>query len=150
MRKGILTTALAAVVFAVMLALLAAPGLAQSGVTNFTNLKISGDVTVGDDLTTAGDLVYPPNAVVVVTSGGTVTALSSHVPLSSTGTVGTASIAGPTAGRVLFLVNMANTTITFTDTGTLKLAGNAALGQYDTLTVRGDGTNWIEAARSNN
>lgn len=32
MRKGILTTALAMVVFAVMLALLAAPGLAQSGV----------------------------------------------------------------------------------------------------------------------
>ena len=41
-------------------------------------------------------------------------------------------------------------TITITDTGTLKLSGNAALGQYDTITLWSDGTNWIEISETNN
>lgn len=158
MRKLMISSLLAAVLLVLLLAL---PALAQ-GITNFTTIIASGDITAGDDLTVSDDLTvgddtalgghlaHTPGTTIVVTNGGTITPVSAHVPLSSTGSVGTASIAGPTAGRVIFLVNLANTTITLTDTGTLKLAGNAALGQYDTLTLRGDGTNWIEAARSNN
>jgi len=50
----------------------------------------------------------------------------------------------------LVLVNVGSNTITLTDTGTLKLSANAALGQYDTITLQSDGTNWIELAKANN
>lgn len=53
-------------------------------------------------------------------------------------------------GDVLILANQASTTITISDTGTLKLSGNLALGQYDSVTLISDGTNWIQAATSNN
>jgi len=41
-------------------------------------------------------------------------------------------------------------TITLTDTGTLKLGGNAALGQYDSITLLSDGTNWIQVSKADN
>jgi hypothetical protein len=41
-------------------------------------------------------------------------------------------------------------TITLTDTGTLKLSGNAALGQYDNITLMSDGANWVELSETNN
>ena len=85
-----------------------------------------------------------------VTTDGTITPTGSYQPLSSSGNVQTASITAGTAGDILFLVNTANTTITISDTGTLKLGGNRALGQYDTLTLMSDGTNWIERSFTNN
>lgn len=117
----------------------------QDGVTAST-----ADWSVTDDLTVAGDLVNTPGTTIVVTPGGTVTPLGAYVPISSTAGAGTSAIAGPTAGRMIYIVNVSATTITFTDTGTLKLSGNIALGQYDTLTLRGDGTNWIQVGTSNN
>ena len=48
------------------------------------------------------------------------------------------------------MVNNSNTTITISDTGTLKLSGNIALGQYDTLVLISDGTNWVQLATTNN
>ena len=115
-----------------------------------TTFAAGGDVSVGDDFTLGGDLVTTPGTTIVVTPGSTVTPLGAYVPLSSTGTVGTSAIAGPTAGRRITLVNVAATTITFTDTGTLKLTGNIALGQYDTLSLVGDGTNWLQLSTANN
>jgi hypothetical protein len=56
------------------------------------------------------------------------------------------SIVTGTAGDVLTLVNIGSNAITITDTGTLKLSGNAALGQYDSVTLLSDGTNWIQVA----
>ena len=41
-------------------------------------------------------------------------------------------------------------TVTLTDTGTLKLAGNAVLSTTDSLTMISDGGNLIEIARSDN
>ena len=64
---------------------------------------------------------------------------------------GTSAIGGyATAGRVIVLVNVGSNTITLTDTGTLKLSGNAALGQYDNITLMSDGTNWVELSETNN
>lgn len=147
MKKTIRLSLIAA---ALLILLFSLPTLAQTLYTNFDNVWVTADVTIGDDLTVIGDVVNTPGTAILVTSGGTVTPISSYVPLTSTGSVGTSSIAALGAGKTIYLVNMANTTITFTDTGTLKLAGNAALGQYDTITLRSDGTNWIEAARANN
>ena len=48
------------------------------------------------------------------------------------------------------ITNIGTNTITITDTAPLIMAGNLALGQYDNLTLRSDGTRWIEMGRSNN
>lgn len=163
MRKTILSGLIAA---ALLVALLNLPVLAQ-GITNFSNLVLSGDLTVGDDatvtdtlsaadvtvsddLTVAGDIVTTPGTIIAVTAGSTITPTGFYVPITGTTGVGTSSIASLGAGKTIYIVNMANTTITLTDTSTLKLAGNFAMGQYDNITLRSDGTNWIEAGRSNN
>lgn len=146
MRKTILSGLIAALL---LVALLNLPVLAQ-GISNFSSIVLSGDLVVGDDVTIVGDVVTQPTTLIVVTSGSTITPLGAYVPITGATGVGTASIANPTAGRLIYIVNMANATITLTDTGTLKLASNFAMGQYDSITLRGDGTSWIEAGRSNN
>ncbi len=132
--------------------------------TSSDDLVSTDDVTVGDDLNvtdqsnlagavvTSADVGNTAETTVTVTSGGTVTPLGRFTPLSSSGNVGTSAIAGCAAGDAysedIVLINMANTTITFTDTGTLKLSGNAALAQYDTLWLKCDNLhgNWIQIA----
>lgn len=168
MRKTILSGLIAA---ALLVALLNLPVLAQ--VTNFTSVTLSGDLVVGDDATVADalsaadvtasdDLVvgddsvfggfvrFTPGSEIVVTSGSTITPVTSYVPITGSTGVGTSSIAVMPAGTAIYVVNMANTTITLTDTGALKLSGNAALSQYDNVTLVSDGTNWIEISETNN
>lgn len=148
-------TILAAVVASVVVASVAfLPVLAQ--ISNFDNIVITSDLVVGDDLTVTGDTVlggftrHSKATAVTVTNGGTITPTASYQPLTSTANRGTSSIAVLSAGTVVHFVNTANTTITLTDTGTLKLSGNAALGQYDSLILLSDGTNWIEVSETNN
>ena len=152
---------------AILLIVMTAPTWAQSAATRFSRLIISqtltsvgtttltgavttgadltvgDDATVTDDLTTAG-LILGAQTGIVVANDTVVTPTGSYQPISSAGTVGTASITIQPAGFELTLVNTANQTITFTDTGTLKLSGNAALGQYDVLRLISDGTNWLQ------
>ena len=125
----------------------------QSGVTaSISDLTVSDDLivtddaSVGGDLTASGDVRLAAQTAISVTNGATVTPTGVYQRIEAAGNVGTASIAAGTAGDLLILVNTANVTITFTDTGTLKLSGNAALGQYDTLMLLADGTNWIQVA----
>jgi hypothetical protein len=152
---------------------------AQSDLTNFDTVRISNDLTVVDDTTTedfsvtdlatiadlavteqmtlsddlivAGDQINTPGTVIVVSDGSTITPLSAYQPLSSTANTGTNVIGGCTAGKTTTMSNQFTTTITISDSGNLRLAGNMALGQYDTLTVRcHNGTLWLEVARANN
>jgi hypothetical protein len=131
-------------------ALAVTPALAQSGVSNFTHVVASGYVQSGTYVRVGTFERLVPGTTVVVTTDGTITPVASYQPLSSSGNVQTASITAGTAGDVLYMINTSNTTITLTDTGTLKLGGNRALGQYDTLTLVSDGTNWIERSYTNN
>jgi hypothetical protein len=142
--KRILWTAL------LIFALAVTPALAQSGVSNFTNVATSGYVQSGTYQSVGTFQRLIPASTVVVTTDGTITPAGSYQPISSAGNVQTASIAAGTAGDILYLINTSNTTITITDTGTLKLGGNRALGQYDTLTLMSDGTNWVERSYTNN
>jgi hypothetical protein len=127
------------------------------------DLALTDDATVADDLTVTDDFTTEDvwsggfvgatrETTVTVTNGGTVTPLGTYVPLSSAANVGTSAIAGCTAGdtysKLIWFENVGSNTITFTDTGTLKLSGNAALGAFDTLILRCDIAtgNWVQFA----
>lgn len=114
-----------------------------------------GDLTVtAGDTTLGGHLITTPATAITVTPGGTVTPAGYYQPITAAASgTGTSSIAGcssDTAGKRVVFVNTSSNTITFTDTGTLKLAGNAALGQYDALGVICDGTNWVQVTKADN
>lgn len=143
-QKLFLTIGLAAILVVGMLWSLAATSTAQVNVTNFDNVRADGFVRVDRFLRLS------PTTPISVTQNMTITPRGSYQPLESAGNVGTAAIARGNAGDVLLLINQTNTTITISDTGTLKLGGNRALGQFDTLTLVSDGTNWIERAFTNN
>lgn len=114
------------------------------------NATVAGTLGVTGDATFAADMIISPGAVITVTQDLTITPTSGYQPLASAGTVGTAAIAVGTAGQLVRLVNTTNTSIVLTDTGTLKLSGNLTLGQYDSVSLISDGTNWVQLATSNN
>lgn len=123
------------------------------------DLTVADDLTVGDAATatsiTAATGTFDiarltPATAISVTQELTITAAGSLQPLESAGSVSTGAITAGAAGDVLTLYNQANTTITISDTGAIKLSGNLALGQYDSVTLISDGTNWIQTATSNN
>lgn len=121
--------------------------LAVTGDQNLTGaLGVTGNATL------AGELKFTAPAAITVTANSTIaTAGYTVVPLTATGAVGTSAVTGcATAGKVTVLRNIANQTITITDTSTIMLSGNAALGQYDTLTLLGDGTNCLQISKSDN
>lgn len=140
----------------------------NDSITVGDDLTTTDDVTVGDDLTVTdaasvgGDLTVTAGAVVgtdfnlaeqtaiTVTQSGTLTPTGSYQPITAAGDLSFSAIAAGSAGDVLTVINESNTTITITDTGTTMLSGNAALGQYDSIMMLFDGTNWIEVAQTDN
>jgi hypothetical protein len=94
---------------------------------------------------------YKAQTAVTVTQNGTINPTGTYQPVSAAAAVSTGSIAAGTAGDLLILEGTDDTkTVTISDTGTLKLGGNRALGADDTLTLLSDGTNWIELSFVNN
>ena len=151
--------------------------LTVSDTTTLTGaVTTAGDVVVGDDLTVsdglavtgdqtltgalgvtgnatlAGELKFTAPSAITVTANSTIaTAGYVVVPLAAAGTVGTSAVTGcQTAGKLTVLRNTTAQTITITDTSAIMLSGNAALGQYDTLTLLGDGTNCLQISKSDN
>lgn len=120
------------------------------GTSHFSNIGVTGDVAVGDDLTVSDDTVIAgylrigASTTFSVTSGGTITPTGTYMPLESGAAVGSGDIVTGTAGDRLVLINTCSNTITISDTGSLKLQGNRALGQYDVLELWSDGTYWLE------
>jgi hypothetical protein len=124
---------------------LSAGTLAVSGATT-----VNGDIATGGDMQTAGFIRAAANTAISVTQGMTITPTGSFHALTAAGNVSTGAIAAGSPGDILMLFVEDNVTITISDTGTLKLSGNLALGQYDSVTLLSDGTNWIQLATSNN
>jgi len=93
---------------------------------------------------------YEEQTPIEVTAGGTLTPTGTYQPITATASLGLSDITVTTAGDILILVNESDTTITITDTSTTMLSGNAALGQYDTLVLLCDGTNWLQLSKSDN
>lgn len=160
-------TAVLAACLAVLLLLgeLAVPSAAQSvarfGTVSALKLIVSNgatvddltttdDATVGDDATISGDLTLGQQTAATITQAGTLTPAGSYQQITAAGAVSFGSITAGTAGDLLTLINVGSNTITISDTGTLKLAGNAALGQYDTIVLLSDGTNWVQLSKADN
>lgn len=111
----------------------------------------SGNLTQSDgNVSVADHLAVAAQTAITVTNGATLSPSGSYQPIQAAGNVGFGAITAGAAGRELVIINISNTTITITDTGTLKLGGNAALGQYDSLTLWSDGTNWIQLSKADN
>lgn len=131
------------------------PVASQAGVTNFTTVSASRDVVAGRDVQAGGDvlvsgLLVTARAAQTVTMNGAITPVAAYMQLTSAGNVGTNNILTGTAGQRLTLVNGVNTTITISDSGRMKLSGNIALGQYDSLQLISDGANWVQLSTSDN
>ena len=125
-------------------------GALTGAAANFTgNMTTDGTFAADGTISGQDDFYLIPGTSITVTDGGTITPTTAVQELTAAGNVG-AGLAACGDGQVLHLVNLSNVTITITDTGTTRLATNAALGQYDTLTVIGNGVACIEAARANN
>lgn len=97
-----------------------------------------------------GPLRALPQATITVSNNSIITPTGMYQPLTASAAAGTSSIAAAAAGTIVIFENLSTNTITLTDTGTLLLAGNAVLGQYDTLALISDGTNWIQVSKSDN
>jgi hypothetical protein len=112
---------------------------------------VTADAVTASEVVVDGDLILAAQTAISVTNGMTLTPTGSYQLLTSAAASRAfGAITAADAGTVLTLVNTVNQTITITDTGTLKLSGNAALGQYDSITLISDGTNWIELNESDN
>jgi hypothetical protein len=115
------------------------------------DLSASDDITATDDLV-VGDristtnLLFSERSALTIGESGTITPTGVYQRLTSASNVGTSSITGHVEGRILILHNIGSNTITLTDTSTLKLSGNAALGNLDSVVLMSDGTNWIQIA----
>ena len=110
----------------------------------------SGAATFGDNATVGKFLVLTQGTTQVLAASGTLTPVTSFQPISSTAAVGTSSIATLGAGTLLRIVNVGAQTVTFTDTGTLYLSGNIALGATDSLLLMSTGTGWVQMGTSDN
>lgn len=133
-----------------VMSLLTAPALVGFGITNFDSLITSGDVVVGDDLTVTsdvglgGELTVTPGAAETIGYDEQIDPVTTYHKITSAANRGTDNIAAGAAGDLLVLHNVGSNTITLTDTGTLLLSGNAALGPNDMIVLLSDGTNWIQ------
>jgi len=118
--------------------------LGVTGVSTLASVSVTGAETVGTfQLWTAATAIS-------VTTNGSIEPTGTLQPLTSFGNVYTSDVDCGAAGRVIILYNQSATTINITDTGTVMLSGNTALGQYDTLWLYSDGTNCIEIGQTNN
>lgn len=120
---------------------LMSPVDAQGGVTGYANLRITNFYRA-----------QPRTAITVTMNMTPLTTSGTYQRLASAGAVSVsgAAITVKPAGTLLILVNSGSQTITITETGTLKSAGNIALGTLDSATLLSDGTNWYQIGASNN
>ena len=113
------------------------------------DLTVSDDATVADDATIGGLLTHSAADTITVTDGSAFEPTGSYQPITAAGEV-TPTVTVGSAGQVVMIVNVGSNTINLADTGTAKLTAAFAMGQYDSLSLISDGTNWIELARANN
>jgi hypothetical protein len=129
---------------------------ASDDLTVTDQLVVDGDVTVGDDVTVVdllavGKIRATKGTTQTLTASAPITSVATFQPISAAGNIGTSAIAaGAAPGSLLIIENIANVSIVITDESTTMLTGNITLGQYDTLSLIWDGTNWVQLTTANN
>lgn len=119
-------------------------------ITTALQLTVTGDISSAASVMAGAFISTAAQTAIAATDGGTINATGTYQPLTSSGSVGLSAITIKPAGTYLFLTNESATTVTISDTSINKLSGDIALGQYDTLILLSDGTNWLEISTSNN
>lgn len=113
------------------------------------NVDVTGNLEVVDHFANSGQTYFIPGDALTVTDGAVITPSTTVLELTAAGTVGAEmGVAGD--GQLVTLINTANQTITISETTGARMAGNFAMGQYDSITLMGNGVTWFEVARSNN
>lgn len=113
------------------------------------NVDVAGNLEVADHFANEGETYFITGDTITVTDGAIITPTRTVLKLTAAGAVGAElGVAGD--GQMLTLINTVNQTITITETTGARMAGNFAMGQYDTITFLGAGVTWYEIARSNN
>jgi hypothetical protein len=121
-----------------------------NGTTSSTTIATTGNISATGGMQAGTWLLLTPATRITVTQDSTINPTGSYQPLGAAGATSTATITAKPAGSFLRLINETNQTITISDTGTLKLSADIALGQFDTLTLISDGTNWVQISTANN
>lgn len=121
-----------------------AGALFGTGAVNGSTGSFTTTATVGTFL------VLTPGATQTLYEGTPITPTASYQPVTASYDMGTSAIVIKPAGTILRIVNLGTPTVKITDTGTIMLSANWTGGQYDSLTLMSDGTNWLELARSDN
>lgn len=129
--------------------------VATTPITRITSTGLTlplGNLTLtsGNLTMTAGKQIITPATKITMTAGGTLTPVSTFQPIGAGAAIGFSAITAGTAGQLLIIENQDNQAIVITDTSTTMLSGNITLGQYDTIALISDGTNWIELYTCNN
>lgn len=126
--------------------LIVSNGATVDDLTATDDLTVGDDAAVTDDATIGGDLTVTPGSAETINYDEQIDPTGTYHKITATAARGTDNIAIGTAGDVLLLHNVGSNTITLTDTGTLLLNGNVALGQNDIVALLSDGTNWVQIA----
>jgi hypothetical protein len=129
----------------------------QSDGTDVGTISNAGLMTLAGGLTTSdGNVVVADysritaQTSITMTQGGTLTPTGTYQPLTAAGAIGFGSIVAGTAGDMLVLTNESANNIVISDTGTVMLNTDRTLGQYDTIMLLSDGTNWLELSFNDN
>jgi len=118
-----------------------------AGVTS-ADLTATDDVVVGDDLTIAGDLIMTPPVRWSLSATQTLTPVTANVPISSSAAAGFLPVCA--AGKIFHFHNVGSQNIIITDSTTSKIASTFTMGNSDSITLLGVGSNCVELARANN
>jgi UDP-3-O-[3-hydroxymyristoyl] glucosamine N-acyltransferase len=114
------------------------------------NVDVTGNMDVADYLSVSAETYFITGDAYTITEGATITPTQTVVEMTAAGAV-SATMAPPSGdGQLAILVNTADQTITLTEDAEARIAGNFAMGQYDTITLVSVGVKWYEVARSNN
>lgn len=118
-----------------------------AGVTA-ADVTTSDDVVVGDDFTVTGDAIYTAPARASLSATQTLVLATANVPISSTASAGILPTCA--AGKIYYVTNVGAQSIIITDSGTSKINGTYTMGNSDSITLLGVGSNCVELARANN
>ena len=123
-------------------------GVTAADVTASDDIVASDDITITDDLTVGGDVIITPPVRASLSATQTLTPITSNVPISSSAAAGI--LPACAAGKIFHIHNVGAQSIIITDSGTSKINGTYTMGNSDSITLLGVGSNCVELARSNN